>query len=436
MDRFLDNPTSAISPQPNVTPLTLPLRFWLMLLLTGIFAGLAGGALMKLLHTVEHLAWAYRSPEVFLQAVSRASPLRKIINLTLAGMVVAITGLIFRRAFGKAGGDAEGAVWFGSGKIESLPAACRAIASIISVGLGTSLGRESPIKQMGGAIASQLAEIAGLPPDQMRLLVASGIGAGMAAAYNVPLGGALFAAEVLLGSVSIQTILPALIASVTATTASWVFLPIEPVYRVPEFPMSWSLLVWSILAGPMLGLASVLVVKAIAWGERSHSTGTWSFVKPILGLSLMGALCIAFPQLPGNGKDTVQLAFSDAFPLSLLFALPVLKLISTAGCLRCGATGGLFTPTMTIGALLGGALGHCWSRLWPNPNAGSYAIAGAAAVLAAATLGPVSSLVLVLELTRHADATMVPILFATSGALLVARMFGSQSIYSARAMKE
>jgi H+/Cl- antiporter ClcA len=150
---------------------------------------------------------------------------------------------------------------------------------------------------------------------------------------------------------------------------------------------------------------------------------------------LLGVLAIAFPQLLGNGKDTVQLAFSDQFSIGLLLLLPVLKLLTTVASLRCGASGGLFTPTMTIGALLGGALGHAWSHIWPGTlhQSGSYAVTGAAAVLAAATQGPLSSLVLVLELTRRVDATMVPLLLAVIGAALAARRLESRSIYSSRA---
>lgn len=422
------------SPQPNVSGLDLSARFWLLLLLTGLGSGLAGGAMMQLLYLVEHSAWSYHRPEVFLQAVSRASPRRILVNLALAGALVGVAAAVFRRFFGHAGGDADGAIWFRSGRIEFLPAVCRALVSIVSVGMGTSLGRESPIKQTGGAIASQLAKWAGVSPAQMQLLAACGVGAGMAAAYNVPLGGALFAAEVLLGSMLLRTVVPTLVVSVVATAASWVFLPIEPIYKVPEFPVSLSLVVWSIPAGPLLGLAAVIVVRGIAWAEARKPQGAWAVASPILVLSSLGALAIAFPQLLGNGKDTVQLAFTDSIAPALLFSLPILKLLATVGCLRSGATGGLFTPTMTVGALLGGAFGYLWSFIWPVAAAGSYAEVGACAVLAAATQGPVSALVLTLEMTRHADATMVPMLLAVCGATIVARRLELRSIYSARAM--
>jgi chloride channel protein, CIC family len=146
----------------------------------------------------------------------------------------------------------------------------------------------------------------------------------------------------------------------------------------------------------------------------------------------LGALSIPFPQLLGNGKDAVQTAFADEFSINLLLVLPVLKLLVTCGCLGSGATGGLFTPTMTIGALLGGLLGHAWNCIWPGASMGSCAVIGASAFLAAATLGPISALVMVLELTRHVDATMVPMLLAVAGAMLVARRLELKSVYSMR----
>jgi len=128
----------------------------------------------------------------------------------------------------------------------------------------------------------------------------------------------------------------------------------------------------------------------------------------------------------------VQLAFSDQIGISLLLILPLLKLAFTAGCLGSGASGGLFTPTMTIGALLGGLLGHTWNRIWPGASMGSCSVIGSCAFLAAATHGPLSALVLVLELTRHIDATMVPMLLAVAGAVFVVRRIEIRSVYSVR----
>lgn len=427
--------TSGHPSQPNLdassTKHTWSLRFWLMTALTGGAAGLAGGALMRLLEAVEHGAWGYDAG-TFLEGVSSASASRHVLILVAAGLLVGLGGAFIRKTLGRPG-EADASIWFRSGRIPTLSTLVQAVHSIVTVGMGTSLGRESPIKQAGGAIASRIAQWSGLSRPEQRLLVACGVGAGMASAYNVPVGGALFAAEVLLGSISLRLALPALLCSGVATTASWLLLPTGPVYEVPEFPLSVQLAVWSLVAGPLLGLAAVPLIRGIGWAQtHKPRKGMGVFVAPVVVLGVLGLVSIAFPQLLGNGKDAVQLAYDDKIGFSLLLILPALKLLATCGCLGCGASGGLFTPTMTIGALLGGLLGHAWDCIWPGAQMGSCSVIGSCAFLAAATQGPVSALVLVLELTRHVDATMVPMLLAVAGSMLVARRFERRSNYSIR----
>ncbi len=424
------------SPQPNLDPDDAGLysspKFWVILIITGAAAGIAGGTLMRLLRFVERAAWHFSTGD-FLDGVIACSSRTRVMNLLLAGILVGVGGAVLKQIFGEHGGDVEGAIWFHSGQVPFFSTIFKQLLSIVSVGLGTSLGRESPIKQAGGAIASTISRWGGLSPPQRQLLVACGVGAGMAASYNVPLGGGLFAAEVLIGSMSLRKILPAMVASVVATAASWLLLPNVPNYGVPEFGSSSSLLVWGIVVGPLMGLAAVVMVRATAWGGEKQPGGWRAVLSPIVILTGLGVLAIWYPQLLGNGKDTVQRAFDNQFPIGLLLLLPILKIITTSASLRGGARGGLFTPTMMVGALLGGALGHVWSMFWPVADPKTYAVVGSCAVLAAATRGPLSALVLVLELTRHIDATMAPMVLAAAGATMVAGRLESRSIYSARA---
>jgi H+/Cl- antiporter ClcA len=153
---------------------------------------------------------------------------------------------------------------------------------------------------------------------------------------------------------------------------------------------------------------------------------------PIGVFTALGVLAIEYPELLGNGKPVVQLELVGSVSVGLLAALLVLKPLVTAACLGSGAPGGLFTPTLTYGVLLGGLLGEGWVQIWPGTPVGSYAIIGGAAVLAASMQGPLAAVVLMLELTHHADALMVPILLAVVEATVLARLFGAPSIYSAR----
>jgi H+/Cl- antiporter ClcA len=155
-------------------------------------------------------------------------------------------------------------------------------------------------------------------------------------------------------------------------------------------------------------------------------------VAPVLVLAALGGVSVVYPQLLGNGKNTVQLAITGGLGLGLLAVLVVLKPLFTAACLSSGAPGGLFTPTLTFGVLFGGAVGHLWSLVWPGSPAGSYALIGGAAVLAASMQGPLAATVMMLELAHHSETLLVPMLLAVAGATTVSRVVGAPSIYSAR----
>jgi len=156
------------------------------------------------------------------------------------------------------------------------------------------------------------------------------------------------------------------------------------------------------------------------------------YIAPVIVFGLLGVVSIKYPQLLGNGQSIVQLAVIGALSVSLFVQLLVLKPIATASCLASGAPGGLFTPTLTVGVLLTGVLAAIWSHIWPHTVPASYALVGGGAFLAAAMQGPLSAVVLVLELTRHFDLLMAPTLVAVTEATVVARRLGVPSIYSAR----
>jgi chloride channel protein, CIC family len=151
---------------------------------------------------------------------------------------------------------------------------------------------------------------------------------------------------------------------------------------------------------------------------------------------LLGLISVRLPQLLGNGKDVSQLAFTDQVPILLLMTLVVLKPLATILCVRCGAPGGLFTPSLTAGAMLGGVLGYGWSLLWPGIPEGLFAVLGAGAVLAATTQGPISTVVLMMELTGRDRSFILPLLLAACTATLVARSIEPRSIYDARLTDE
>jgi CIC family chloride channel protein len=272
-----------------------------------------------------------------------------------------------------------------------------------------------------------------LSPAQRRLLAACGGGAGRAPRFNVPLGGALFTAEVMVGSLALPVVLPALACSGIATAVAWIYLPDHATYAdIPAYNFTMQLLVWALLAGPVLGVIAAGYIRLIGWVSYYRITGRRAIVAPVVAFGVLGLIGIAYPQLFGNGKDMAHDAFVGAAGFGVLLALFILKPLVTALCLGSGASGGLFTPTMSTGAVFGGASGIAWSLAWHGSPAGAYALVGAAAMLGAAMQAPLASLALVLELTHGGFRIMVPALAATVTATIVARYIDGYSIYSAR----
>jgi len=424
------------SPQPNVTGRGIVAsyspRFWLIVVVLGVMTGVAGSILMEILKLVEHAVWSYHHGASFVQAVSATPGWRHLAVLAGAAVAVGVGVVVLGRLPSSGAGEVSESLWLREGRMGLVPSIARGVLSIVTVGMGVSLGREAAPQLAGAATASRLADWAALPLWQRRLLVASGAGAGMAAVYNVPLGGSLFALEVLLGTLALPLVLPALMTSVTATAVAWITLGTQPTYRVPSYGVHPGQIAWAALMGPIAGAGAVLWVKAIAHANALRPARWGRFVAPMVIFCVLGAIAIPYPQLLGNGLDIVQAAAVGGISLGLLAILVALKPLATAACLASGAPGGLFTPTLTIGALLAAITGSAWSHLWPGAHPGSYALIGGAAFLAAAMQGPLSSVVLVLELTRHTDALMVPTLLAVAEATVVARLLGAPSIYSAR----
>ena len=307
--------------------------------------------------------------------------------LFAAGLLTAVGQVLLKHLVSGNGIDITAAIWFHAGRLPAARTLASAVLSILLVGMGTSLGREGAPKQTGAVIANAMSDRAKLSDDARRLLVACGAGSGMAAAYGVPLGGALFALEVLRGELALRLVLPALVTSLIATGVSWAFLPDAPTYLIPGYAGSASSAAWAVLAGPVIGLASVLYVRAVAWADHHRPKGRWRIVAPVAALTLLGAASIPFPQLLGNGRDVAELAFTGKIAPLLLLALVLLK------------------PAASLGA---------------------------GAFLAATTQGPISAVVLMMELTGHARSFMVPMLLAVAIATLVARTIEPRSVYDAR----
>jgi CIC family chloride channel protein len=430
-----DNPTV---PARDRIPATLAqpgaFGFWMAVVLTGVGTGISAALLTRLLDLVQHLAWP--GDPGLLQAATRSGPLRHLLVLGGAGVLTGLGQILLVRLSSGNGIDTTEAIWFSAGRLPPLRTLGSAVLSVLVVGMGASIGREGAPKQVGAVIANALSDQGRFSDERRRLLVACAAGAGLASAYGVPLGGALFALEVMRGVLALRMVLPALLTSLIAALVSWTALPDAPTYVIPQYVNSASIACWALVAGPIAGVASVGYVRLIALADRVRPVSWLRIAAPILTLTALGATSIAFPQLLGNGKDITQLAFLGRVTPPLLLGLLFLKAAATASCLGSGVPGGLLTPSLTFGAMLGGVLGYGWSLFWPGVPAGLFALVGAAAVLAATTQGPISAIVVMMELTGRDRSFIAPLLLAVATATLVSRSIETRSIYDARLSDE
>ncbi len=389
---------------------------WLILVLvtlaTGVGSGLGGMALAILLRLVQHIAYGHGLHTIvgrvsFLQEVTAASDLRRFVALCSCGAVAGIGWWLLYR--------------FGTPlvSIRFWATLTHAILQIVTVGLGSPLGREVAPRELGAAIATKLCGRANLTPECTRIMIACGAGAGLAAVYNVPLGGTLFTLEVLLGTFSIPASVAALATCVIATLVAWLGLGNGLQYSVPALAISPSIIVWSLLVGPVVGAAAYLFVR-VTEVARARAPGDWrlavwcSLVFPIIGL-----LAIPFPQLLGNGKGLAQAGFDSEVGLALAATLLLFRVVVLVASLRAGAEGGLLTPGLSIGALLGIILGSFWNHVWPTAFSADFAIVGGAAFLAASMKMPLTAIVLTVEFTGIGQEFLVPLSLAVAGSVSI-----------------
>jgi H+/Cl- antiporter ClcA len=421
--------------QPNVTDdgeTRLTPQFWLAVVLTGVATGLFGDLLMWLLAEVERAGFHYHAGS-FQAAVAAVNSSRRIVVLMIGSVIGAVSWYLIRRYLSHEKSDIDDAIWNGDGDLSLRRSMLTSVTSEVVIGLGASIGREAAPKLMGGASGSMISHWFNLSPAQKRLLVACGGGAGLACVYNVPLGGAIFTAEVLYGSFALPVVMPALATSLIATMVAWLYLPTHATYAdIPSYRFSGSLMVWSLLAGVVIGLLAVVYVRLIGWASHFRAKGAHILWVMPVAFAVLGVIGIWYPQLFGNGKDMAHLAFLGIGGIGLLFALFALKPLVTAMMLGSGAAGGVFTPFLATGALFGACFGAIWIHLWPGTPIGAFAIVGAAAMIGASMQAPLAGLVLVLELTHSAFSLAVPMMAATAIATFLVRQIDGYSIYSAR----
>lgn len=400
------------------------LRLIVVTILVGVGSGIGGLLVSLVLHAVEHLAYGYSSG-TFLDGVLASSPQRRLIALCVAGVVGALGWWALRR-WGRPVVSVERGV--DGARMPALTTALNATLQIVVVGLGASVGREVAPRELGALVGGWLSDRAGLTARERRILVACGAGAGLAAVYNVPLGGAVFAIEILLAELSLATVLPALATAAIATLVARIGVPADPLYVVPQLSVTPSLLVWAVVAGPVLGFAALGFVKVVDFAGDHRPRGWRILAIMPIAFAIVGVLSIVFPEILGNGRALGQVAFSGTFALGMLAVTALVKAFATAGTIGSGAAGGTLTPALAIGASLGVVLGGCWSLLWPGTPAAAFAFVAGAAFLASSLRAPFTAVILVVEFTGQGPVILLPTIVAVAGAIAVTHYFGRRAL--------
>ena len=413
-------------PSPSGVPGSPLIRFAVVTVLTGIGAGLGGMALALLLHLIQHVAYGYSiihlvGHESFYEGVVAASAGRRIAVLALCGLIAGCGWFVIYR-YGRPLVSIKKAVASDDPRMPPATTTAHALLQIITVALGSPLGREVAPREIGSLLAGWLSHYAGLTVEQTRLMVACGAGAGLAAVYNVPFGGAIFVLEVLLRSFELRVVIPALVTSVIAAVVAWLGLGDESQYVVPHFGLSANLVTWSIVMGPLFGVAAFAFVQLTTKARAAAPKGWTLPLLSLVNFVIIGVLAVSFPQILGNGKTPAQLGFSNELTIGLAGTLLVIKVVITASSLRAGAQGGLLTPGMSNGALLAIVLGGIWALMWPGTPMGAFAIVGATAFLASSMKMPITALVLMVEFTRVDHDFIVAMLCAVAGSIATNRL--------------
>ena len=408
-------------------------RFLALVPLSGLVTGLAAVGLVRLVAAVQKVFWG--GGRDLLRLAEAATPLHRVLALLAGGLAVGLVVLFSRqsvRGHGTAG--VIEAVTQGRGYVSIRRTLIKESATVLTVGSGGSLGREGPLMRVGAALGSLLGRRFGITGNRLNILVGCGTAAGIAAAYNAPIGGAMFALEIVLGNFALESFGAIVVASAMGTIVSRGFLGNYRAYNPPPFEMVIS--GWEVghylLMGILIGLASAVFILALRAGEKGFDRlplPLWA--RPALGFGLVGVIGIGFPHVFGNGYDTVNLVLREEIPLELILVLPLLKVVATSLTLGSGGSGGLFTPTLFVGSVLGSAYGSWCHAAFPYLTAtpGAYGLVGMGAMIAGTTQAPLTAILTIFELTGDYQ-TILPLMICCTVSLLMSRLVHPHSVYT------
>jgi len=400
----------------------------LLSLAVGIGAGLGAYGFRRLIALVQYLFWGEGASLIPWTPLSTV-----LIPATGGALVGPIVYFLAREAKGHGVPEVMLAVAEQGGRIRPRVVFVKALASALCIGTGGSAGREGPIVQIGSALGSAVGQWLKLPVPLLRTVLAAGAAGGIAATFNAPIAGVFFALEVILREFSARAFSLIVLASVTATVISRALLGNYPAFFVPAYELRSP---WELLFYVVLGILAALVARAFMWAlyRCEDVFDAWripEYLKPIAGGLAVGVLGLALPQVFGVGYETIETALKNDLPVKLLPMLVIAKLAATSLTLGSGGSGGIFSPSLFMGAMLGGSVGNFFHRFFPAITApsGAYALVAMAAVFGGAAHAPITSILIIFEMTGD-YRIILPLMTSVVISTLVSNFISRETIYT------
>ncbi len=400
----------------------------------GFLGGVSSVAFRKL---TEGLLWLFtRHTGEYVETFSRLPDWQRVLVPTLGGVLAGLTLFLGARLNRKKSStDYMEAIVLGQGSLSARSSFVKIVSAAFTISSGGSIGREGPLVQLAAVIASILGKGIGMPTARLRLLVACGAAGGIASAYNAPIGGALFVAEIILGTLSMESFGPLVFSSVIATLTVRQFLGPDPLYEISmplvKIGSNWEILP-HLLLGLVAGLAAPWFLRGLRASEKLFAaTRLPPYARLALGGAVVGGLAVVYPQVCGNGYSVVNALLHAHWVWQTVLAVLVFKLVATAATFGSGAVGGVFTPTLFAGASVGYLFGLGVRALWPGtpPVVSVFVLVGMGALLAATTHAPIMAIIMLFEMTLDYNI-ILPLMLACVIAHYTASAVEPASIYS------